>query len=128
LIYVVHFERPYKHATHYIGYCADSGHDDRWARHLSGRGARLLKAVHESGIGMEVTAVLPGDRTVERRLHQIQAAAPSKGLRSICPLCRFLIRAKQADSARLQGDYTAIAGSESLTTLVTKGRFSDPKM
>ena len=91
VIYVIHFSRPFKHATHYIGYSAGTG-EDRVERHQRNPGPGLFHALKAAGIQFEVTAVMPGDRTRERQLHRMKAASPSRGLRSICPLCRYRIR------------------------------------
>lgn len=88
MIYILHFSRPFHHAQHYIGYTGKDDAEDRLKRHREGRGARLLAAVAQAGITWEITAVLPGDRTEERRLHRLN------NTRKLCPLCQYLTREK----------------------------------
>lgn len=80
-IYLLHFERPYKHARHYLGYTRRETVDERLERHRSKRGARLLKVIIEAGISFELVRTWEGTRKDERRM---------KGRRSrvYCPICR----------------------------------------
>lgn len=88
MIYILHFSRPLFHARHYIGYTGFDDLEIRMKRHLSGRGAKIMKAAVEAGITFEIAAILPGDRTEERRLHRLNNTA------KICPLCRYLAKEK----------------------------------
>jgi len=89
VIYILHFSRPLFHAQHYIGYTGAADMEERMQRHRSGRGAKIMKAVFEAGIDVEIAAILPGDRTEERRLHR------QGNTKRICPLCRFLAKEKE---------------------------------
>ena len=83
-IYLIHFERKYKHAQHYMGFCESDDVSARMERHRAGRGARLLAAVSEAGIVVRVARLWRGhnaDRTVERRLKN------SCRLADLCPMC-----------------------------------------
>lgn len=72
----MHFERPFKHAKHYIGFVDTAGGRDpqraletRLDYHRKGQGSKLLRAVSLAGISFEVVRTWPtGDRTMERRL------------------------------------------------------------
>lgn len=86
-MYLVCFDRPFRHARHYLGYVSTAGRDpqealeSRLGYHRKGRGSRLLKAVTEAGIDWEVVRTWPeGSQTHERRL---------KGHSStrLCPTC-----------------------------------------
>lgn len=80
-VYLIHFERPFKHAKHYTGYADDV--PKRLERHRSGAGARLLRAVQAAGIGWEVAQVWPdGDKTFERKLKKQGGASRH------CPVCK----------------------------------------
>lgn len=49
MVYLIHFERPYQHARHYIGYTDNLDqriHDHECTAH----GARLLQVVREAGM------------------------------------------------------------------------------
>lgn len=79
-VYLIHFDRPYKHARHYIGYSRDTVL--REGRHRTGNGARLMRVVTEAGIGWRVVRVWQGDRTFERSLKK------RRNSKSLCPVCR----------------------------------------
>ena len=51
-VYLLHFDRPYQHAKHYLGSCQDL--ERRLTQHGKGRGARLLEVVHAVGIGWQL--------------------------------------------------------------------------
>lgn len=78
-VYLLHFDKPYKHAQHYIGYTDNLV----WRLHLHfiGRGARLLEVVHDAGIGWTLARTWEGDRHLERRLKDRHGAA------RFCPIC-----------------------------------------
>jgi hypothetical protein len=89
-LYLIHFQQPYHHAQHYLGFVDTSRHaleealESRLAYHRAGRGSRFLRAVNAAGIGWEVVRVWEnGTRTDERRL---------KGRSStrLCPTCNHL--------------------------------------
>lgn len=84
MIYLVHFERPYKHARHYLGF-TDLPLPERFARHCSNaqkrRGSALMRAVMEAGIGFKIVRTWPGDRTRERQLKGNSHARR-------CPVCQ----------------------------------------
>jgi predicted GIY-YIG superfamily endonuclease len=78
-VYLLHFDRPYKHARHYVGWTLDVKR--RLAEHEAGRGARLLAVVHEAGIGWQLARMWSGGPARER---QIKAQG---GHARQCPLC-----------------------------------------
>lgn len=78
-IYLLHFSRPYKHATHYLGWTLNL--DARLAEHKKGRGARLLEVVAAEGITWTLARTWEGDRYRERAFKQ-------RGKGKICPICR----------------------------------------
>jgi predicted GIY-YIG superfamily endonuclease len=49
MVYLIHFDKAYKHARHYIGFTDDV--QRRMVEHASGQGARILRIVKEAGIG-----------------------------------------------------------------------------
>jgi hypothetical protein len=80
VVYLLHFEAPYQHAVHYLGWSACLA--ARLAHHRAGRGARLMAAVTAAGIAVTVARVWKGaDRHFERRLHD------RKENRALCPIC-----------------------------------------
>lgn len=79
-LYLIHFERPYHHARHYLGLTHDVA--GRIAEHINGGGARLMAVIEAAGVKWELAAVGRGTRLVERRLKL------NKYARRICPVCR----------------------------------------
>lgn len=82
-IYLLHFDRPYKHAKHYLGWTLDL--DTRIAAHRSGVGdcGRLMRVIKDAGIGFQLARIwTEATRTYERSLK-------NQGGRSrLCPLCK----------------------------------------
>ena len=81
MVYLIHFDRPLKHAQHYIGYTTDL--DKRFHAHsCTGDGAKLLHAVRDAGIGFKVVNTWKdGDRSFERELKN------KKNAKWFCPIC-----------------------------------------
>lgn len=83
MIYLVHFQRPYKHAKHYLGF-TDLTLTKRFARHCSNakkrRGSALMNAIMAAGITFKVVRTWEGDRARERQLK-------GNSVRR-CPVCR----------------------------------------
>jgi hypothetical protein len=92
-VYLLHFDKPYRHAGHYLGW-TEGELSDRIAAHLCGRGARLLAVVVASGISFDLARVWPGDRHLERRLKKRGGAA------RLCPLCREHGHSRTGDRRR----------------------------
>lgn len=78
--YLLHFEKPYKHARHYLGWTNDL--ESRMNAHLEGTGARLLEVITENGIGFSLVRTWP-DTTLndERKLKSMKKNV------KLCPLC-----------------------------------------
>lgn len=81
MIYILHFDRPYQHARHYIGFTESDDVMDRVREHGTVNGSRLLQVVKAAGIGWTVSRILAGDRKRERQIKQ------NRGGR-YCPLCQ----------------------------------------
>jgi hypothetical protein len=82
MIYLIHFDRPFKHAKHYLGFCEEGGLEQRIDKHRRGAGAKLLRAVAQAGIGFRVVRTwAQGTRDEERKLKNRGGAA------RICPCC-----------------------------------------
>ena len=79
IVYLIHFETPFKHATHYLGSTNDL--QARLAEHRRGRGSKLLKAVNAAGIDYDVVRTWKGDEFLEYRLKNLGGKA------RICPVC-----------------------------------------
>jgi hypothetical protein len=81
LIYLLHFDRSYHRARHYLGYTEDL--EARLAAHRAGRGSPLVAAAIRDGIDFQLAATRPGDGTEERRMHRYRNSP-----RRLCPICR----------------------------------------
>lgn len=79
VIYLLHFDRPFGHAQHYLGWTRSL--DRRLFHHLNGTGANLLAHVAKAGIPWHLAAVYPGTRSAER-------AMKNHGHARRCPVCR----------------------------------------
>lgn len=81
IVYLIHFDKPYKHANHYIGF-VEEDLCRRLQEHLDNYGSKLLKAVNNANIQWEVVRVWEGvDRNFERKLKK------RKNSKQMCPVC-----------------------------------------
>jgi hypothetical protein len=80
-IYLIHFDRAYQHATHYLGWTGVGKLEDRLAAHRAGRGARLMEVVKNAGIDWKLARTWQGDRNRERQLKR------QGGKSRLCPIC-----------------------------------------
>lgn len=67
-VYVLHFDRPLCHSQHYVGCTCNLR--DRLLTHATGRGARIVAAALERGIGFRLGALGQCNVTVMRRLER----------------------------------------------------------
>ncbi len=79
-VYLLHFDRPYKHAAHYTGWTTNLS--ARLWQHEIGRGARLTEVILLAGIGWQLARTWTADRTFERRLKNRHGAS------KYCPICK----------------------------------------
>lgn len=79
-VYLLHFDRPYKHARHYIGW-TPGDLNRRLRQHRNGTGARLMQVITAAGIDFVVARVWDGGRNLERSLKNRGGASRA------CPLC-----------------------------------------
>ena len=80
-VYLIHFDRPYKHARHYVGSTAWSV-KRRCQHHADGTGARLMQVVTEAGITWRVVRIWRGQgRKWERQIKN------HGHVRLLCPVC-----------------------------------------
>jgi predicted GIY-YIG superfamily endonuclease len=81
-VYLVHFDRPYRWARHYVGYTEDNV-TRRLDEHRAGTGSRLLAAVTAAGVAFDVVFTWErASRAFERRIHRY------KKTWRLCPICR----------------------------------------
>lgn len=79
-VYLLHFERAYRHARHYVGF-TQQPLEDRIREHQSGQGARLVQVVVDAGISFELARTWRGGRRLERRIKGLGGAT------DVCPIC-----------------------------------------
>lgn len=80
VVYLIHFNTPFKHAKHYVGWTTDL--EARLADHRAGSGSALMAAVNDAGIGWSVVATWQKvDRFFERKMHRLH------GVGKYCPAC-----------------------------------------
>lgn len=79
VVYLIHFDAPYKHAQHYLGSTADL--EARLTEHHNGTGARLMQVITAAGIGWRLARTWSGGRKLERRLKTLGSAV------RLCPIC-----------------------------------------
>lgn len=80
VVYLLHLDRPFGHAKHYVGFAADL--DARLAHHAAGTGANLLRHVRAAGIGWTLA------RTWERSSRAFERTQHNGGHARRCPICR----------------------------------------
>ncbi len=78
-VYLIHFQHPFWHAQHYLGYTANLPR--RIEQHRNGTGAKLLRAVTKRGISWNVVRTWSGGPALERALKN------RKKSRDLCPVC-----------------------------------------
>lgn len=79
-IYLIHFDVPFGHARHYMGWTADL--NARLAAHASGRGSKLMAAVSRAHISWQVSRTWV--QTTRRRERQLKVQG---GHSRKCPQC-----------------------------------------
>jgi predicted GIY-YIG superfamily endonuclease len=78
-VYLLHFDRPYHHARHYVGFTRNLAR--RTARHRAGNGSPLIEAASNAGIEFTVARVWHNvTLRFERRVHNMR-------VKFLCPLC-----------------------------------------
>jgi predicted GIY-YIG superfamily endonuclease len=89
-IYLLHLDKPLRHARHYVGLADDLA--ARLERHASGQGARMLAVCVERGISWQLVRTWEGGRKFERQLKNRKEAP------KLCPVCagaKAMNRAKE---------------------------------
>lgn len=82
--YLLHFDPPYKHARHYLGYVHGGVEniESRLEYHLAGHGSRLVRAAVAAGCEVRVVRTWhPFDRDTERLIKKRKCTP------RLCPVC-----------------------------------------
>ncbi len=81
-VYLLHFDEPFGHATHYLGFAEEERLAIRLDHHRRGTGSNLCKHVAAAGIGWQLARLWDGaSRTKERQIKN------QGGKAGVCPLC-----------------------------------------
>jgi hypothetical protein len=94
VLYLIHFEEPYHHARHYLGFSKFNNANRRFAEHVKGQGGPLTRAVVAAGIKLILAAVWEGDRPLERRWKR------QSHMKRRCPVCMTEWRERTADGVQ----------------------------
>jgi hypothetical protein len=81
IVYLLHFDSPFKHAKHYLGFSRNLRY--RLMFHKRGSGANLLKHVNQANIEYFLARTWQGSRNVERKLKKYKNAP------ELCPVCKL---------------------------------------
>ena len=89
--YILHFVEKLHHAQHYTGIARDV--DERYREHITGRGAKIVRAAVEAGIKIVIAQRMPmywpEAPAIERRFKSL------KNTPKYCPICVRLKRLRQ---------------------------------
>lgn len=89
-VYLLHFDKPYHHARHYLGYAKNI--DDRIELHRRGQGARLTSVINQAGITFQVARIWKNQtRKFERQLKN------RKNTPQLCPICQAEKKASKSN-------------------------------
>lgn len=80
-VYLIHFERHYHHAQHYIG--ATNDLTRRLSQHAAGDGANLIRVIQDAGISWVVARVWIAQNRFIAEVH----AKRQKNGPEFCPIC-----------------------------------------
>ena len=86
VVYLLHFERPYEHAQHYLGSAKDLR--TRLAQHQRGNGARLMRVIADAGIAWRLARVWKFSGIWEARRAESDLKRHYKNGRRLCPICK----------------------------------------
>lgn len=92
-VYLLHFEQPFGHARHYLGYAGPGNLTARLLHHQAGSGANLMRHVGKAGIGWMLARTWPGDRTTERRM---KVRGHTRRCPACCPSLRVALETRLA--------------------------------
>lgn len=86
-VYIIHFEKPFHHAKHYIGMTGE-GLLERFKRHKQGGGAKITSAVVKAGIKLRCLMKIGEFETAgEARQFEIRLKKRKESKR-FCSICK----------------------------------------
>lgn len=87
-VYVIHFDRAYKHAKHYTGIAKNV--EKRMKEHSNGSGARLMQVLKENGIGFRYSVIAEYDNFSLAHAEEKRLKTKIKKPQRYCPICKEL--------------------------------------
>ena len=84
-IYVIHFDKPYKHAKHYTGIALDV--ENRVKKHRSGQGSKLMAVLKREGIGFRYNVIAEYEGFSEAHAEEKRLKTKVKKPQRFCPIC-----------------------------------------
>lgn len=84
-VYILHFDKPYKHAKHYTGIAKNI--EKRVKEHRAGRGARLTQVLKENNIGFQYAVVKEYEDFSPAKAEEKRLKTKVKHPSRFCPIC-----------------------------------------
>jgi hypothetical protein len=98
IVYLIHFDEPYKHARHYLGSTTEANLMARLEHHRTGNGSRLMAAASAAGVPWRVVRMWAGDKNTERKMKDNVKGNTGQ----YCPLCRQNPRGRDIPSVSIK--------------------------
>lgn len=95
-VYVLHFDRAYKHAKHYTGITNDF--ENRMEEHKKGQGARLTQVIKEANIGFKCVILSEWNTFSEAKSEEKRLKKRVKQPQRYCLICKEIERNKVNDN------------------------------
>jgi hypothetical protein len=82
-VYILHFDKPFHHSRHYVGWAKEPTAETRINHHHNGTsGVRYIEAALAAGVTFRVARIWPdASRNFERQLKNTHSTA------DYCPIC-----------------------------------------
>lgn len=84
-VYVLHFDKPYKHAKHYTGIAKNL--KKRIKKHRDGHGARLTQVLKQNNIGFRCSQIAEYSTFSEAHAEEKRLKSKVKNPQRYCPIC-----------------------------------------
>ena len=96
-VYLIHFDKPFGHAQHYVGVCkSERDVQERFREHGASNGSRLCRAAVQAGVKLMLARVwLDVPRYFELKLK-------GRGKRKLCPICQEQSRLDASDQSTVK--------------------------
>jgi predicted GIY-YIG superfamily endonuclease len=89
-VYILHFDKAFKHACHYTGITNDI--DRRMDEHRKGKGARLTQILKANGISFDYSVIGEYPNYSEAKAREKHLKTCYKKPVRYCPICKALKR------------------------------------